>query len=392
MSSSEQTLLDGTRFISEDDMETNDNETSMDITTANINMIRRLYPAQSTIHDIAAEAIQSNDTTTVNQLISYPSYLPIRWDILIPYKKISTPEPQISDNTYIQVLEWALTHDNIDIVRMILNVYSIPGSEEDLLLLTYAYPRVKSREYALVSKTILDYLISSGWISASLLLLAIVRDDPSILIDTPILQREEAILILKYDSINMYKRYMNISYININQDIGPMIKYWVLSSMKTDGNELIIKSLIRDTANILPIHMKNREIRIYSLQYAATKGAIEILDKYLINEDILAVLAYPISDTNKERIVDLLNYKYQRHEIDINGSMFQIIWFTEDIFLVPEWLWYGYLEMTIVYNNIDLINHMIALSPELKDEMRSIALKYHIMNKNILEPILNILS
>lgn len=440
------------------------------------------YPTADTFHDIAEQAIGTDDRDTIRRLTSLQGYLPIRWDafvfiasspilntlllanVLSPLNEVEAAyrignehliaqytsnsnissaqksklsakygysvgiakndihahiqylvleriTPLLSLSNYVLALGYALELGRTDVIDMILNQYTerstsnlyVSSDREDkrmldiqpvisLLSLTSQYEDAQKGDYSHMARETMQYLLQMEYLSVSPHIRSIIEDDPSLLDrdeDTPnILSISELSLILQYDAINMWKYYKSSIYlpslVALSSLVHGQIRRDMLLSMSnavTGRDDLIASPLIGGASShemdeMLHLHSDSNEftpLRLLILTTAASKGYIEILDKYLPSltfsseKDIITVFQIfsstkVVPSLDKNVISDLcvfLDYKYHNTVLDHIGLYISSILNNVQNVSIPAPVWERYLAAAIVNGNIPLIQSML---------------------------------
>lgn len=216
------------------------------------------YPTAVTLHEVAKQAVGSDDRDTIRRLSAISQYIPVRWDAFIPtasgvvlnilinagvlstggqadaslrvssaptsvqirdvslinaysirHIPLDNVSPVISLYNYVLILGYALEAGRVDIVSMILSQYS--GSQQkdsaiQLLLLTPQYESLISGDYTSMSVDTMRYLISMEYIQMSDRLVSIIEDVPGEY-QSGLITSDNISLIFQCDSINMWNMY-----------------------------------------------------------------------------------------------------------------------------------------------------------------------------------------
>lgn len=437
------------------------------------------YPAANTLHEVAEQAIGTDDRDTIRRLTAIRTYLPIRWDAFlndasgpilmtmlnngvltsrgrveaayrlrdpqlidqytralnlsetekiqysirygytpgIPDKDLRGQiesllldriTPLLSLSNYVLALGYSLEHGRTDVIDTIINQYSERSTSRiydrnidldinpsiQLLSLTPQYNAIINGNYVGIPRNTMEYLHTFGYIQLPDIVRAIVTDDTSLL-DTDddsvsyIPSGRDLSLIIQYDAINIWRRYSTeISLpqiLSLLSDTRDQIRRYILLSLSNgvDGRDdvvvdiLLTKATANDMDDMLDLHNDDNEfepLRVRTLSIAASKGYIEILDKYLNENNLYRVLSasgiYPqLGRDGLHDIVNLLNFKYEGTQLQGIGTFMLAIWTDIMDVSVPSHIWERYLAAALVNGNIPLVQTILQ-SFNISDHIR----------------------
>lgn len=349
----------------------------------------------------------------------------------------------LSPSNYVLILNYALFLGRTDIIDAIVSQYSERSTslitennlETDIapaiaiLSLVPLYEEAISGNYLVLPRVTIEYLLNLGYITVPTRIRAIVADDPEIInreenerdaVPSPyILTSNEIALILRYDAISMWRFLSpNISLFSILPLLpsahGQIRRFILLSlSNGVSGRDDVLANTLLPNATAEDIHTSLEAnigkqgfepLRMLLLIAAASRGYIEILDRYIgiSREDVyifLSVLASPsiypsLQHEDLITLSDFLNYKFQGTSFSSFGTYMLAIWTDIADVFVPQSLWSRYLLDAIILGNISLttrILHLYDIPTDIKNQAYLLLREYHGMNAQLYRDIEKIL-
>lgn len=309
-----------------------------------IDIVRQRYPHLSTIGEIFETAINTQDIDTIRTISSSDEYLPITWNryvdsptyllavfsdrvdpILLAYRmknleiiskfpnvdfairynvvsllrkypidvqiqglSIEDLMDSITTTNFQEYLKQALIYGQVDVVKYIIDIYGT----QNLNILLEKYKDI-------LSIPMIKYLLPT---SPQLedVLIDISQIENSYLTDIQVFR------MFKFDMLDVYDKY---GYSRISTMAHGNIRRRIVEKNK-DPTQLEILSpgfTFEDILLGLQLYSENKDLRIFYLKQALSKGYMELLDRYMKIQDSLRLYIFYPSD----ELLDLFDTKYQ---------------------------------------------------------------------------------
>lgn len=307
-----------------------------------IDIVRQRYPYLSTIGEIFEAAINTQDINTIRTISSFDRYLPITWNRyvdsptyllssfsnridpvllayrmgnletitqfpnvdlairynIVPFLKSQPIDIQVqglsiedlmdsitTTNSY-EYLKFALIYNRVDIVKYLIDTYG--PQNLDLLLDKYKDSlSIAMVKYLLpTSPQLEDVLIDISQI------------------ESPYLSDIQVFRMFKFDMIDVYDKY---GYSRISTMAYGNIRRRIIEKNTTQLEILSPGFTFEDILLGLQLYSENKDLRIFYLKQALSKGYMELLDRYMKIQDSLRLYIFYPSD----ELLDLFDTKYQ---------------------------------------------------------------------------------
>lgn len=289
--------------------------------------IRARYPTASTWHELATFAVASRDIRTLQTLHDTCSFLPIRWEALIPAMDLV-----LTTMLDIPVLNTTVGEDD-DTLLLRTNTYNLgimmrQSIDEsrlaliDALLLQYAPNDPRGYLFRngyldeLLPVSVMSMFFDRGYYTDPTIagihrrvIEAIVKDDPRLLPQNHILTTEERALMYDADAYSLY------SSVTFSGSISPFrIHGRILSSMmSTPQSSYDLRFLLSEaTASDVILQLSVNDslpVQLLLLQYCVEQGYIEVLDRFLSPSLFLLVLtSVRTNNPYYDALISLFNY------------------------------------------------------------------------------------
>ena len=310
-----------------------------------LNRLKLAYPLDS-VHNMVMAAIQKNDTRSITHLIyEYIGYLPVRWSAAISNIKSKEMYTLIGSTAESEVL-YGRSVKKYSLVPSVRELLYGPDEKDD----DYLFNPLLGKRY--------KYYDSRHQQNRNI---------------ATVLRGDELIEYLK-DKANAEKFAQLIpSFERFDILFG---KYAIIGYV--DPREL------EDASNVLDT-LLSQNINSYPLLGAAIQlGLIEILDKYLNNDNLIG--AYIFSNPMKDIIYKPSIYKYLEYRGFHPEYLLYMFMMGTNIDKVPDSFWRTLLASSIGYHQYEISKELLNLKSHLQNESMKQRVISLIRNTNTVDP------